>query len=310
MAYYSGSAIDMAAIRSALISACTAEDWSWNSGTEMLTKGEVFLRLQVVSGYLTLQGRTSAGAGNAPNLVRIGKMLDRVGYPTLDVTFPAAYEIFVFAAEVYMVVNYNVDYYQWCAFGESTVNGLPGTGMWLGASVAETLPTINSPVGPIFITATGGGDESGWGRNTAALFWGRGATYSTARNCWVHSDLDSRGWWFSETLADLGVGASAHAPLIGLLPNSWNSEAVLLPIRAYKARPSAKISLTADLQHARYTRVDNYTPGEVITLGADKWKIFPWLSKNTTERNGGGTGINGGLVHTGTFGWAIRYEGP
>jgi len=82
---------------------------------------------------------------------------------------------------------------------------------------------------------------------------------------------------------------------------------VLLPIRAYKIRPSSKVSLIGDLENARYMRIDNYAPGEVFNLGAERWKALPWHQKNATPagRSGGD-----GLTHTGTLGWAIRYEGP
>lgn len=88
-------------------------------------------------------------------------------------------------------------------------------------------------------------------------------------------------------------------------PNSWNSEATLLPIRAWKARPSSKISMTADLEFARHIRIDNLSPGDILTIGSDQWKVFPWYRKDVSAHNGGYF-----VNHTGTFGWAIRYEGP
>lgn len=291
MGYYNGTANDMTAVRSALVNACTLEGWAWNSSTEMLSKGAMFLRLQIVSGCLTLLGRTSAAAGDTPAVLRIAP------FTSVPVTFPVTYEIFVFAGEVYMVVNYSVDYYQWCAFGQSTVLGLPGSGMWVGASVCSL---TQSSASTIIITEYTGSSYYGC---CPALFWNSGE--GDRAGCFVHSDLDTQGWWWSQSLAEAPVGIKAAMPLIGLLPNAWNSEAVLLPIKAYKVRPSSKISLTADLEHARYTRIDNYAPGEIISIGSDRWKIYPWYRKNSSVRNGAAQ-----INHTGTFGWAIRYEGP
>ena len=290
MGYYNGTANDMAAVRSALVNACTLEGWAWNSSTEMLSKGAMFLRLQIVSGCLTLLGRTSAAAGDMPSVVRIAP------FASVPVTFPLAYEIFVFASEVYMVVNYSVDYYQWCAFGQSTVQGLPGSGMWVGASASSQTVSASS----IGIAPTYGSSYYGC---CPALFCD--VQDGAKSGCFVHSDIDAQGWWWSQSLNGAPVGITAIVPLIGLLPNAWNSEAVLLPIKAYKVRPSSKISLTADLEHARYTRIDNYAPGEIISIGSDRWKIYPWYRKDSSVRNGG-LGIN----HTGTLGWAIRYVGP
>lgn len=292
MAYYTGTANDLSALRQALIDACVLEGWSWNGSSEVLSKGALFLRLQIVSGYLTLLGRTSATAGDAPDVVRIGQI------GSTPLAFPLTYEIFAFAGEVYLVINYSVDFYQWCAFGDSTVQGLPGSGMWVGASIGASAASSG-------VTLSGSNGGAGLATTTAALFWATNATNAANRNAWLHSDLDAQGWWLAQTLTGQNVGIGPCVPLIGLLPNNWNSEAVFLPIRAWKIRASNKLSLTADLEHARHTRVDNYTPGEIVTLGSDRWKIFPWYRKDTTSRNGGSS-----INHTGTFGWAIRYEGP
>ncbi|MBG6673486.1 hypothetical protein I5I81_01605 [Pseudomonas aeruginosa] len=293
MAFYSGSANDMAAVRTALVAACVADGWTWNGGTEVLSKGVMFVRLQIVGGYLTLLGRTSAGAGDAPSIVRMGQM-------GTAITWPVEYTFFVFDAEVYCVIRFGVDFYLWCAFGQSAVAGLLGTGMWVAASVPAG--NNNNPA----IEPTGGAGQS-LGYGCPAIFWRTTTGGNTNfHEHWVHSDLDSQGWWSGQSVGAVSVGISPVVPLIGLLPNAWNSEAVLLPIRAYKVRPSNRLSLTVDLEHARYTRVDNYSPGEVIQIGSDRWMVLPFYRKNTAARNGSAAPA----THTGTFGWAIRYEGP
>lgn len=299
MAYYTGSANDMAAVRDALVNACTGEGWAWNGDTGLLSKSPSFLRLQLVDGYLQLTGRTSAAAGDAPHVVQMGPFSASafVESPLPLLTYPLKYELFVFAQEVYCVINYSVDVYQWCAFGQSTVQGLPGTGMWVGASAADTLTNY---VYGVNLTPVSGGSAANSYYFCPALFW---STDAAMQESMVHSNLDGRGWLPVDSESYAAVGISAAQPLIGLLPNTWSSEAVLLPIRAYQTRPSNKISMTADLQHARYTRIDHYSPGQVITIGSDRWKILPFFRKNSAQRNGGSN-------HTGTFGWAIRYEGP
>lgn len=296
MAYYSGSAVDMAAVRTALVDACTSKGWSWDVGTEMLSKGAAFLRLQVAAGYLTLQARTSASSGAAPGLVRIGN------WNTTDViTWPVSYDVFVFEAEVYLVIQYSIDNYQWAAFGVSTVLNMPGSGMWVGASQGDGALSAGA-----YITIGPASSASGVaGAVSPALFWGAEAPNAWQRNYWIHSDLDGAGWLLGTAVDAAPVGISALVPLMAILPNSWNSEAVMLPIRGWKVRASSKISLTADLVNARYTRMDNYEPGQIVAIGDDQWKLFPWHRKNSAARNGG-TGIN----HTGTLGWALRYERP
>lgn len=306
MAYYNGTANDMTALRQALIDACVLEGWSWSADTEVLSKGALYLRLQVVSEYLTLLGRTSAAAGDAPNVVRIGKL------DSAPLTWPADYEIFAFSGEIYMVVKYSTDRYQWCAFGKSTIEGLPGSGMFFAASLGSTTPSSSSS--RIIMGATfGGGAATGQDAACPAFNW---ATYTASasllasRNCFVHSDLDSAGWLIGDAANEqLRMGVGALAPLIGILPNSWNSEAVLLPMRSFKIRSSGKASIVADLEHARHVRIDNYAPGEVVTIGADRWRVFPWYRRDVDGRNGS-PNASTFVGHTGTFGWAIRYEGP
>lgn len=297
MAYFSGSAVTMAGVRAALIDACTANGWAWDAGSDMLSKGSLFLRLQVVSDYLVLLGRTSSGGGDAPNAVRIGQL------GSTPTTWPVAYEVFVFDDEVFMVINYSVDYYQWCMFGRSKVAGLPGTGMFVSASLSHQSGSNGVQI------ATNSGGAGGLNKACPAAFWATSGSFSATwrghYNSWVHSDIDGQGWLLSQAIADGPIGAAAMSPLVALLPNNWNSEAVLLPLRAWKTRVSSKVSLVLELEHARVTRVDFYAPGQVIELGLDRWKVLPWYRKSTTERNGTTTGD-----HTGTLGWAIRYEGP
>lgn len=298
MAYYTGTANNMGAVRQALIDACVLEGWSWDGSNEVLSKSTMFVQLRVESGFLRLLGRTSATGGDAPHRQQIGPF---TGYAASipAFTYPLTYEIFVFAGEVYCVINYSVDLYQWCAFGLSTVNSLPGTGAWVGASGWGDSSSYYSG-----LKIYSDGDSESLSYVCPALFWRNGGSSPGAQTeSLVHSNLDGGGWWWGETYTTGPVGILATVPLIRIMPNAWNSEAVLLPIRAYKRRPAGKISLTADLEHARYTRVDNYEPGDVVTIGTERWKVFPWFRKNSAFPTGG-------YGHSGCLGWAIRYEGP
>lgn len=296
MAYYSGVAENWGELRQALLDACTAEGWTWHSTEEVLEKTGLFLRVPPPGvDYWGVTGRTSLTAGDMPNSIGIGNIY-RTGTGGFErpVTFPAPYEVFAFDQEVFFVVNYDVDFYQWLAFGKSTVSGMPGTGMWVSGTRAATAYTDG-------VTIQVDGSSSG---NSTAMFYNtNGNTYS--RTGWVHSDLDGQGWWTTQTLGGSPPGIRPLRPLLEILPNTWDNEAVLLPIRAYKVRPSNRNSLVADIENARHTRVDYYEPGQVIQIGHERWKVLPWFRKNASSRNGGTW-----TDHTGTFGWAIRYEGP
>lgn len=298
MAYYSGTANDMAAVRTALVTACTAEGWTWNAAEEVLHKGTMFIRIWLDSGFMKLLGRTGLTTGGAPEAVQMGPLSGSYSAPLPALDWPVGYELFVFSNEVYCLINYNVDVYQWCAFGQSEVQDINGTGLWLGASASAQR---SSYAYGIYIQPDGGANSMGY--MCPALFWRIGGM--AASESWVHTQFDNQEWLWGAKNSDYPVGIRSIVPLLTLLPNTWNSEAILLPIRAFRHRLENRISLIAELQHARYTRVDHYTPGQVITIGNERWKVYPWYRKNASERDGGSH-----KNHTGTLGWAIRYEGP
>ncbi|MCD6706849.1 MAG: hypothetical protein LT080_10420 [Thiobacillus sp.] len=269
----------------------------------VLSKAGVFFRLGLKATNIVCLGCESNLVMNpAPNVVSIGRIFERSGYPTREITFPCNYEVFGFAQELYLVVNYDVDSYQWMAFGKSTVLGLPGQGGWCGATIGVFI--LAALTDPVYISPVAGGSYA-QSESSAALFWSTTHNFEAGRSCWVNHGLDAHGWTYNGETNSNPIGIRHNSPLISLQPSVWNSEATLLPLRCYKERPSYKASLIADLANARNIRIDNLSPGDILTLGSDKWKVFPWYRKDSASRDGG-IGVN----HTGTFGWAIRYEGP
>jgi hypothetical protein len=301
MAYYSGTAASLTALRTALLTHAQADGWVLTG--DVLSRAGVFFQIQETATNVTCLGcEDNAVLNPAPNVVSIGRIYQRSGYPTREMTFPCNYEVFGFAQELYLVANYDTDSYQWMGFGKSTVPGLIKPGGWCAATIG-LFAVQTARADAIDITAIGGG---GYDCTTAAAFWHTGGTnWSPVRNSWVNHGLDGHGWTYNGTLSSVPPGIRSSVPLIGVQPSVWNSESTLLPIRAFKQRPSFKSSMIVDLSNARHFRVDNVTPGDIITIGSDKWQVFPWYRKNLAVRNGGFE-----INHTGTFGWAIRYEGP
>lgn len=299
MAYVTGSAADMTALMAALRSACTANGWTLSG--EVLHRGNVYMRTQVVSDYLTLLGGTGIDGGNNLTGAASGGVV-RIGRPSTgvaNISWPVTYHIFIGTApdEVYLVVNYNVDLFQFLAFGQSSVAGLLGTGVWFTGSLSTTTWFAAAW---ITITANNGGSSSG----LSMAPWWTTVNYAGMLNQFVHHGLDALTW--NANNEQVPSGSPGIAAMTAAQPSAWNSEAVLLPIQVWLPRTSGnKVSLVADLAHARYLRVDNHNPGDIITIGSDTWMVFPFYLKNTAAR-AGGSSIN----HTGTFGWAIRYDGP
>lgn len=310
MSYYSGTASSITALRTALLTHAQADGWALSG--DVLSKAGVFFRIDETATNIRCLGcEDNALANPAPGVVMIGRIYFVAGQPTREITFPCNYEVFGFGQEIYLIINYDTDRYQWMAFGKSTVPGLPGQGGWCGATTGGAW--AESSMHPFGLQIHGPTTIStgvSWQFCGAVMFptnSSYGAGPLPGQNSWCNSGLDGRGW-FSDMSHDNYFGFAGLYSISELLwqqPNGWNTEAALLPVRAWKHRLSFKISLIADLEHARNLRIDNLAPGDILTLGADRWKVFPWYRKNAAQRNGGND-----VDHTGTFGWAIRYEGP
>ena len=314
MPFYTGTANSFADLRTALFNACVTEGWTLTG--EILTKGTAAVKVEVntVSTAnkgigLLLQGGTSI-SGSA--LVNPSPTTPRFGPPQTGATqpsWPMEYKIHINNSpdEIYFIAKFNVDFYYWLAFGLSDVPGLAATGMWLSAICNAN---AGGGAGSISCTTTGGGGSA---LSTGCIFWDTSqATVASAHLSQdaIASGLDSVVWagnpLFAGQTAKHAVSAIlASETLLSVQPNTWNSEAPLNRIQVFQWRDADKCSLVADLKNARYVRVDNYSPGQIINLGGDSWMIYPFYRKNTTTRNGGS-----GIEHTGTFGWAIRYDGP
>lgn len=304
MAYYTGSANDMEALRQALFSACTQNGYALRGN--VLVKGNINISVQVVSGYMRLTGGTGIDGSNA--LTGACPAYTQIGPATVyALQWPVRYELFVLREpdEVFLVANYSVDKYQYCAFGQSSVAGLPGTGCWFGATINQNNHTHAQ------FSESGNGGSYVYGN--PGLFW-RGTVWNMGTaysETFIHSGLDGYGWATGASDSESKATAcDTIAPLLSRQPNAWNSEAVLLPIQPLQFRPQSKVSLVADLQHIRYLRIDNHEPGQIITIGQDRWKAFPFFRKDSTSRsNCPATNIALNL-HTGTYGVAVRYDGP
>lgn len=320
MAYYSGSVNSFGDLLTALFDSCIAEGWTLND--DVLIKGAAYVRATVSNVDTTstgigiiLQGGTGYSAGT---LVDPSPMTPRLGTPSRNtglITWPAEYFIHIFdnPDEVFMVVRYSVDHFLWLAFGLSTVPGLLGSGLWLSA-INKRFRGNTGPAITIGETSggTSGNDHASatYAASSGAPFWNtESRTSGSSHQDAVCSGLDGVLWPMRTSNGSITEGSvqaiELAAPLISQSPNAWNGESPLIPIQAYVWRASNNCSLVVDIRNARYLRLDNYEPGQIITLGPDSYRVYPFYRKNIVEKNGGS-----GVDHTGTFGWAIRYDGP
>lgn len=295
MAYVTGTAVNIADLRTAIVSACTSNGWTLTGA--VLSKGANFVTLTVTGNFIYLLAGTGQSAGALTGAADSPAI---IGSPTTGAAafaWPLTYEINLFTSpdEVFVVVNYSTDYYQWLAWGTSSIV-TPGTGAWFSGSLSST-----GASGGISLSAPPSHfGNFGYRRPGVefcpALFHASGL-FSAPGEYINHGILGGTGW----SAAGDTRGALYRAPLDACLPSAWNSETVLLPIQAFTtAYGSSKVALVLDVANARAVRIDNHLPGDVITLGADRWKIYPWYLKAAASST----------TSSGPYGWAIRYTGP
>jgi len=299
VAFVTGTANSFADLLAAVQNACTANGYVLTGS--VLSKGTLFAEVaNIAQTYprLGVQCGTTQAAGVLSGRSDVGKAT--LGFATTGATlgvnpfsFPMTYNIHILTNpdEVYLVVNYGITMYQYIAFGQSTTAGLTGSGNWYaGSDVA-----LNDQKSSMDVRAQGGYMQSS-GTMNAGLFQGL-VGYPPSQNGAIDHKLDSATW------AVEGAWRDAFT-LMQNSPNAWNGEAPLIPVTVYASRPSTLVSCVAELGHARFVMIDNLNDQQIITLGADKWKVYPWWKRSAR----GNTLTN--TPGTGTFGHAIRYDGP
>lgn len=291
MIFVNGSAASLTDLLTAIQNACTSNGWSLAGN--VLYKGTCYVEIKIVGTLIQCQGGTGVDGSN--NLTgradtaagSLGVSITKSSYngvSTAAFGFPVVYDVHIGTApdEVYVVVNYGVNLYQTLAFGQSSMPGLSGSGNWYCGLYNNSIYGIIQNTGEAtYISAAA----------AASLF-----CRSANKTFGVHHALDSATWVVEGSYRD-------WASLINRQPNQWNQESILVPIRVYATRPSGFVSPVMECAHARFVSIANLQEQQIITLGADRWKVYPWWLKSTrvVPSTQDGSGLNG---------HAIRYGGP
>lgn len=333
MAFVTGTANDMAGLLTALRNACTSNGWTLSGN--VLHKGTCYVRNQIVQcpeytagigqrPYLVVRSGNGIDGGNeltdpAGNEPSIGPFSSPVRNDgPVDWDWPVNYFIHISAApdEVRLVVGYNAVFYQHLWFGQTPGIGNPGTGNWHFATMSPLAATNSNwqykRRDSVGVNQTGQQISTTNGPYTVPQpFWITSTANSTYMNYAYHGmrgDTGAAAWAQDTGFTNSMLGTAIWPALQGLIqyqPNAWNNQVALLPMQLLIARPDFKTTLQAEFMHARKLRIDFIDPESVITLGPDRWKVYPCLHKDISQPTGGVVDM-----HSGAFGVAIRYDGP
>lgn len=297
MPFVTGTANSFADLLAAVQAACTANGYTLTGN--VLSKGTLFAEItSIAQTYPVLAVRCGTGQSGGVLSGASDMASAALGFVTTGglgsnaFAFPMTYDVHIGTVpdEVYLLVNYGVNLYQYIAFGQSSVLGLTGSGNWYAGSCG----TGNWITQNIHIYTTGGGNVAdNRGVINPGLFQG---SDPASQNAAVDHKLDTATWGVE------GAWRDAWS-LLPNSPSSWNGEAILQPVTVYAPRPSGFVSAVAELAHARFVSIDNLTDQQIITLGSDRWKIYPWWKR-------GVRGMPPAGIDSATLGHAIRYDGP
>lgn len=326
MAYYTGTANTlndlMGFIKSALV------DAGFSLTGTVYSKSGLHAELSVVGDGVsigsvlnltvgnTLTGSTLSDACSA----RIGPQQIAGLTGQTSWVWPCNYHIHVGTSptEVYTMVNYGT-FWQMIALGQSPASGNPGTGNWVHGTIGANATNVGeSALALDMIDGVARNYYYGMNMGCCVPFFEGGVSggtslHSGSRVHGVYDNAGNIGWnpplgSFKSTGTSGSTSSSTpSSPLVSILPNAWNLEAVLLPCQVFQMRVDSKVSLVIDLAHLRITRNDYLPDGEVVTLGPDRWKIYSAYRRDTANRNGPGS--NRGGNHSGTLAIALRYDG-
>lgn len=296
MSYQTGTATDAANLKSLIETFAQSNGWTLSSGVLSCSFGAVELTTELLSGS-TWQRLRVSGADNVGFTTNVCSIPPAIGL--YAGSWPVTYHLFAHATPVpvlFCIIQYGSGMHQHLSFGGMVKYGAWGGGLWVSGSIGH--PYDDDLNKPFRVTQ----DNSAWWNpfsHAGSMFWNSGWESPSRTGSTLRCDLD--GSTVPWTAAGNVIGT--FDPLHKRMPAAWNNQVQLLPYSIAVPRPSGFSSLVGQIPHIRATRNTYLEPGDVITEGADRWKVFPWVKRDAANPAGG-------QGHSGTVAVALFYDGP
>lgn len=305
MAYQTGSVASPSALITIIDTFATGNGFTSSGGATPIisdSAGASNTKLTAVAGAEKIK---LEGANNAAFTVGVNARQAYLYAPLAN--WPVTYRLFYVAAPktILCVIEYG-QFISWLMFGAL----IKSSTLYVGGNFFCAQMAHHQGLFFGCNSTLGGGTVGASGYSSALPFWeddfSGGALVGV--NSYLHAEIDGVVWGGQETSGAVKIKCNRLVyPLIVRQPNLWNSHTILLPCRLVKDMSASLFADLGQLNGLRLMRTDNYNNGDIITLGPDRWMVFSAWKKDVINRNG----IPGTTTgSTGTFGFAIFYDGP
>ena len=319
MILVTGTANSFSDLLTALVNACTANGFTYNSTTKVLYKGSLAVLLASTSTTFSIQiGVNVDGSGNL--VTPSPYSLPMRTSSNQAVTFPASYKVFIYTSPDYvqMTLKHDAVFFQHLGFGNAINLGTTGDSgrvpfMWgtyrNGAgdgnnNFCSISDDPNSGQGnfrvhqcvPFYYSGNNG---YGMDQASSVAYVNEPTSYNG-----TGSPIGWSGNYNGGNAVSCWVSASDTYLTIRLTPNKFNGDSVFVPIRPMMPRQSGFWSYKFQLPHLRLIRNDYYSDEQILTRGSDKWMVLPCRRRNTNARIGPNANQND---HSGTYALAMEY---
>lgn len=230
----------------------------------------------------------------------------------VDLTVSMTYHFFAQNSgdQIFAIVEYGTGKFQWFGFGVMTKYG-----SWTGGDfLFGSMRGVGTPV--TSYSRIGGPYKFFPAASTYAPFGDNPGVPS-----FVNVDVDAETGWHEALSMDnsavsgrrvVDINVQAQIPFAVSSPNSVNSIAPMLPIKIYVCRnavtgmaPNGQdigtLTPLGEIPGFFACWIENFVPGQQVTLGSENYRVFPWCGKGST-----GTDFSTSDRFSGYYGFAVK----
>lgn len=312
MSYQTGTVASSADLASAIRTFAIANGWATGGLNEVVSKGECHVRITSPNSSEVKIESARNGTFSSPDICPRFSRINLTAWPG-----SATYHLFAFTNPdtIWCTLNFAVTDYMHLGFGMLQKYGSWVGGQWFHASHTQL---SSSKDGGLMSMIDGGG--RGFGTASPAtetgLFWSpemsesNGGQYIENAASHLHCELRGRIWEPPQSTTGIQIHVpTVLGPIHKYNPNSFNGQTLLTPFQLFLQNTDGHYMAIGHVGHLRFVKLTNYNPGDVIEIGPDRWKLFPWHRKDIVNPDGKRPAAADMAWSTGVLGVAVRYDG-